>query len=251
MCLVGFATGLRRRVRLSRRRSMPAVRSPARRCGPATSTSRCCSPPIRRSHGDLVGAGRRPRPAAGGEHHAARASRGRRTIRRRRSVEAMDAVSAALDDARSAGPQRCRRRQPRQLRMCPRSPPPGSMRRGCRDDRSQPPSARRRRAVTALPSRLARRRRRRPTGAPPPLPRSIGTTGRGWLVAAAVLLVAVVDRHLRRPRGRRATTRSTPRSCAPIAALRTDVATPMCRRDRPRRLGLDDLRGRRSCCSSH
>ncbi len=33
------------------------------------------------------------------------------------------------------------------------------------------------------------RRRRRPTGAPPPLPRSIGTTGKGWLIALAVVVV--------------------------------------------------------------
>ncbi len=36
------------------------------------------------------------------------------------------------------------------------------------------------------------RRRRRPSGAAPPLPRSIGTTGKVWLVACAVLLVWLV-----------------------------------------------------------
>jgi tRNA A-37 threonylcarbamoyl transferase component Bud32/membrane-associated phospholipid phosphatase len=36
------------------------------------------------------------------------------------------------------------------------------------------------------------RRQRRPSGAPPPLPRSIGTSGKGWLVASVVLLVWVV-----------------------------------------------------------
>src|SRR5262249_18293601 len=33
------------------------------------------------------------------------------------------------------------------------------------------------------------RRRRRPSGAPPALPRSIGTTGKVWLLACAVLLL--------------------------------------------------------------
>ena len=36
------------------------------------------------------------------------------------------------------------------------------------------------------------RRRRRPTGTAPPLPRSIGTSGKGWLVALAVLAAWVV-----------------------------------------------------------
>src|SRR4051812_9094263 len=35
-------------------------------------------------------------------------------------------------------------------------------------------------------------RRRRPTGAPPPLPRSIGASGKGWLIAFAVLAAWVV-----------------------------------------------------------
>src|SRR5262245_25851161 len=38
------------------------------------------------------------------------------------------------------------------------------------------------------PSVAARRRRRRPTGAAPPLPRSIGATGKGWLIALAVVV---------------------------------------------------------------
>jgi hypothetical protein len=36
------------------------------------------------------------------------------------------------------------------------------------------------------------RRRRRPSGAPPPLPRSIGVTGRIWLVASAALIVWLI-----------------------------------------------------------
>jgi len=47
-------------------------------------------------------------------------------------------------------------------------------------------------AVGGPPTARHSRRRRRPTGAPPPLPRSIGTTGTAWLAAAAVLLVLSV-----------------------------------------------------------
>jgi tRNA A-37 threonylcarbamoyl transferase component Bud32 len=36
------------------------------------------------------------------------------------------------------------------------------------------------------------RRQRRPSGAPPPLPRSIGASGKGWLVASVALLIWVV-----------------------------------------------------------
>jgi tRNA A-37 threonylcarbamoyl transferase component Bud32 len=36
------------------------------------------------------------------------------------------------------------------------------------------------------------RRRRRPSGAAPPLPRSIGTTGKSWLVAVGVMTVALI-----------------------------------------------------------
>ena len=50
--------------------------------------------------------------------------------------------------------------------------------------------------ITSRPEAVVRaargRRRRRPTGAPPPLPRSIGTSGKLWLAALAVLLVWAV-----------------------------------------------------------
>ena len=42
------------------------------------------------------------------------------------------------------------------------------------------------------PSARRTRRRRRPSGAPPPLPRQIGWTGKGWLVALAALVVWLV-----------------------------------------------------------
>jgi tRNA A-37 threonylcarbamoyl transferase component Bud32/membrane-associated phospholipid phosphatase len=45
--------------------------------------------------------------------------------------------------------------------------------------------------VTSAVAPSARRThlRRRPTGAPPPLPRSLGRTGRGWIIAAVVVVV--------------------------------------------------------------
>ncbi len=42
------------------------------------------------------------------------------------------------------------------------------------------------------PTARRTRRRRRPSGAPPPLPRSIGVSGKGWLLAVAVLAVWIV-----------------------------------------------------------
>lgn len=42
------------------------------------------------------------------------------------------------------------------------------------------------------PSVHTRERRRRPTGAAPPLPRSIGTTGKAWLVAGGVFLLWLI-----------------------------------------------------------
>jgi membrane-associated phospholipid phosphatase/tRNA A-37 threonylcarbamoyl transferase component Bud32 len=47
-------------------------------------------------------------------------------------------------------------------------------------------------APPVAPSVRRSRRRRRPSGAAPPLPRSIGTSGKGWLVAMAVVVVWVV-----------------------------------------------------------
>ena len=46
--------------------------------------------------------------------------------------------------------------------------------------------------ITAPPTVRRTRRRRRPSGAPPPLPRSIGLTGKGWLVVLGALLVLVI-----------------------------------------------------------
>ena len=47
----------------------------------------------------------------------------------------------------------------------------------------------------APPTATRTRRRRRPSGAPPPLPKHIGTTGTGWLVAFGVLLLWALLAH--------------------------------------------------------
>src|SRR5829696_2622546 len=47
------------------------------------------------------------------------------------------------------------------------------------------------RVAAAIPSRTTRRTRR-PSGEPPPLPRHLQTSGVGWLVAAAIVVVAAV-----------------------------------------------------------
>ena len=72
-----------------------------------------------------------------------------------------------------------------------------------------------------LPPNVRRRhRRRRPTGAPPPLPRKIGTTGKGWLVLSAALLawVAVATQY---DGARRVTDRVDASLLRSIAQLRT------------------------------
>ncbi len=59
------------------------------------------------------------------------------------------------------------------------------------------PNGRARPVVPPAARRL--RRRRRPSGAPPPLPKHIGITGGGWLIAFAVLLLWVVIAYFSRP----------------------------------------------------
>ncbi len=49
--------------------------------------------------------------------------------------------------------------------------------------------------LPAPPTATRTRRRRRPSGAPPPLPKHIGTTGTGWLIAFGVLLVWAILAH--------------------------------------------------------
>jgi tRNA A-37 threonylcarbamoyl transferase component Bud32/membrane-associated phospholipid phosphatase len=82
--------------------------------------------------------------------------------------------------------------------------------------------------ATPGPSPGRDRGRRRPTGAPPPLPRSLGTTGKLWLAALAVFvgwtLVLLVS-----PAAQRATDRADAAVLRQIVRLRTpwltDVAT--------------------------
>jgi membrane-associated phospholipid phosphatase/tRNA A-37 threonylcarbamoyl transferase component Bud32 len=72
------------------------------------------------------------------------------------------------------------------------------------------------------------RRRRRPTGAPPPLPRSLGTTGRAWLIVLAVLVGWVLVL-LASPAARRFTDQADAAALRQIARARTgwltDIAT--------------------------
>jgi tRNA A-37 threonylcarbamoyl transferase component Bud32 len=72
------------------------------------------------------------------------------------------------------------------------------------------------------------RRRRRPSGAPPPLPRSIGRTGKGWLVVLGILLVWVVV-VLRAAWARRATDRVDAFVLRAVAWLRTETLTDVMR----------------------
>jgi membrane-associated phospholipid phosphatase/tRNA A-37 threonylcarbamoyl transferase component Bud32 len=71
-------------------------------------------------------------------------------------------------------------------------------------------------------------RQRRPTGAAPPLPRSIGTSGKTWLVASVVFIVWIVVT-LVSPAARRATTRVDSAILRRFADLRTDWLTDVAR----------------------
>ena len=75
------------------------------------------------------------------------------------------------------------------------------------------------------PTARRTRRRRRPTGAPPPLPRSIGTSGTAWLVAAAVLLVLSVIADVVRGRARRRVNQVDSAILRQFAGLRTEWLT--------------------------
>jgi hypothetical protein len=82
---------------------------------------------------------------------------------------------------------------------------------------------------TRLPSSaVGRRRRRRPTGAPPPLPKSLGTTGKVWLAGLAALIAWLIVLVLS-PTARRLTEQADTAVLQQIARVRTawltDVAT--------------------------
>jgi tRNA A-37 threonylcarbamoyl transferase component Bud32/membrane-associated phospholipid phosphatase len=69
-----------------------------------------------------------------------------------------------------------------------------------------------------------RQRRRRPTGAPPPLPRSLGTSGKLWLITLAVL-VGLVLLALASRDARRLIDRVDAALLRPLAGARTDWLT--------------------------
>ena len=111
-------------------------------------------------------------------------------------VDVIDGVSAALDTDTLRGAQRRRRRAARERRCRDR-------RRGLAaggriivttsrdptiDDHADAPDT----GTYVPPTARRTERRRRPTGAAPPLPRSIGSSGLGWLVLSAVLTVWIV-----------------------------------------------------------
>ena len=79
--------------------------------------------------------------------------------------------------------------------------------------------------AASIPSTARRtRRRRRPSGAPPPLPRSIGLTGKLWLAAMGVLTLWAVLAHLFHSVDR-FTARTDSAILRQIARLRTDWLT--------------------------
>lgn len=78
--------------------------------------------------------------------------------------------------------------------------------------------------VEAPPTARRRRRRRRPSGTAPPLPRSIGTTGTGWLVATVLLLIWGIVAY-NSPSARRVTDRIDAAVLRQFARLRTDLLT--------------------------
>ena len=79
--------------------------------------------------------------------------------------------------------------------------------------------------AASIPSTARRsRRRRRPSGAPPPLPRSIGLTGKLWLAAMGVLTLWAVVAHLFHSVDR-FTDRTDSAILRQIARLRTDWLT--------------------------
>jgi tRNA A-37 threonylcarbamoyl transferase component Bud32/membrane-associated phospholipid phosphatase len=77
---------------------------------------------------------------------------------------------------------------------------------------------------TAPPAGRRRQRRRRPTGAPPPLPRSLGTSGKLWLIALAVQ-VGLVLLALASPTARRLIDRLDAALLRPLARARTGWLT--------------------------
>jgi hypothetical protein len=93
------------------------------------------------------------------------------------------------------------------------------------DASSSPPRSGFDATAASAPSTARRsRRRRRPSGAPPPLPRSIGLTGKLWLAAMGVLALWAVLAHISQPVDR-FTARTDAAILRTIARLRTDWLT--------------------------
>ena len=86
--------------------------------------------------------------------------------------------------------------------------------------------------LEAPPTARRMRRRRRPSGTAAPLPRSIGTTGTGWLVASGLLVAWGIVAY-NSPSARRATDRLDAAILRQIAQVRTawltDVMSPIAR----------------------
>jgi membrane-associated phospholipid phosphatase/tRNA A-37 threonylcarbamoyl transferase component Bud32 len=83
-------------------------------------------------------------------------------------------------------------------------------------------------ATFVPPTAKRTRRQRRPTGAPPPLPRSIGTSGKTWLVVVAVSTVWIVVT-LQSEGARRTTTEIDAAILRGLARARTDWMTELAR----------------------
>jgi hypothetical protein len=72
------------------------------------------------------------------------------------------------------------------------------------------------------------KRKRRPSGAAPPLPRNIGRSGRGWIVAVIVLIVWMIVTGAS-PRARRGTDQVDAAILRGLARLRTGWLTTAAR----------------------
>src|SRR3954468_4855865 len=84
-------------------------------------------------------------------------------------------------------------------------------------------------SVPPVPATVRRTRRtRRPSGAPPPLPRKMGRSGRGWLLVFVVLELCLTF-SLEAPRTRHATHQVDAWILRGLARLRTDWITTLAR----------------------
>jgi tRNA A-37 threonylcarbamoyl transferase component Bud32 len=82
--------------------------------------------------------------------------------------------------------------------------------------------------LSAVPTARRTGRQRRPSGAPPPLPRQLGTTGRGW-AALTVVLIAWLLVAMFSPSARRLTDQVDAAVLRVVAGLRTEWLTTIAR----------------------